>query len=150
MPPPLLPSLPPSSPPSLPPPSLPPSLPPPSPHPRDLKLKTWEAACDWITKNDSRVRVEQQRIAGEDFDVWKWIQEDPPHTEDTMFLNESSKPGPTSSQASVRPDRKKNWYNGTTFDDDAGRSTGRNSRINLPYGSPSPCIRLKNMFEATK
>ena len=92
--------------------------------------------------------MERQRIAGEDFDVWKWIQEDPPQTEDTLFVDEARKAGP--SPVITASARKKNWYNGTTFDDDTGRNTGRNSRINSPYGTPSPCIRLKNMFEAVK
>lgn len=34
----------------------------------------WEKACQWIAENDSRVRVEVQRIAGEDMMVWRWIQ----------------------------------------------------------------------------
>lgn len=90
--------------------------------------------------------MERQRIAGEDFDVWKWIQEDPPPTEDTVFLKDGNKME-SSSVTIVASSRKKNWYNGTTFDDATGRN---NSRINSPYGSPSPCIRLKNMFEAVK
>lgn len=104
--------------------------------------------------------MEQQRIAGEDFDVWKWIQEDPPNTEETIFLNKkeevtirgSSVQGHGTSPSASPPSltRKKNWQKGTTFDDDIGRNTGRNSRINSPYGTPSPCIRLKNMFEAIK
>lgn len=115
-----------------------------TPSERDRKQRTWEEACAWIAKFESRVRVERQRIAGEDFDVWKWIQEDPPPTEETVFLNEGAGTASVHIMASAR---KKNWYNGTTFDDDTGKNT---SRINSPYGSPSQCIRLKNMFEAVK
>ena len=41
----------------------------------------WKKAVDWIAKSDSRVRIESQMIAGEQFDVWKWIQVDSPATE---------------------------------------------------------------------
>lgn len=129
------------------------SLPPITTPPRDRKVKTWDDSCKWIAKYESRVRVEQQRIAGEDFEVWRWIQEDPPQTEEPFHyvtFEEGGRGGTSPSSTNLASTRKKNWYNGTTFDDDAGRSTGRNSRINSPYGSPSQCIRLKNMFEAIK
>ena len=91
--------------------------------------------------------MERQRIAGEDFDVWKWIQEDPPVTEEPLLTKEAMEVMSSTLSSTAR---KKNWYNGTTFDDETGKNTGRNSRINLPYGTPSPCIRLKNMFEPIK
>ncbi len=42
--------------------------------PRGRKKKVWDKACKWIAEHESRVRVEMQRIAGEDFQVWRWIQ----------------------------------------------------------------------------
>ena len=74
-----------------------------------------------------------------------------PHTEEPFSTAElPAKPlvvevGKVSSSS-----REKNWYSGTTFDDDTGRNTGRNNRLNSPHGSPSSCIRLKNMFETVK
>ena len=44
----------------------------------------WDRAVDWIARHESRVRVEEGRIAGEDFTVWRWIQSDPPPTEEPL------------------------------------------------------------------
>ena len=41
----------------------------------------WLKAVEWVAVHESRVRVETRRIAGEDFTVWRWIQDDPPPTE---------------------------------------------------------------------
>ena len=79
--------------------------------------------------------------------MWKWIQDQPPATEEP---DRPGSGGTSVSSPEPQSSRKGYWYSGTTFDDDAGRSTGRNSRINSPYGSLSPCIRLKNMFETVK
>ena len=35
--------------------------------------KIWQKAVDFLNSSDSRVRVETQQIAGEDFEVWRWI-----------------------------------------------------------------------------
>ena len=35
--------------------------------------KVWQKAVDFLNSSDSRVRVETQQIAGEDFEVWRWI-----------------------------------------------------------------------------
>lgn len=35
--------------------------------------KIWQKAVQFLNSSDSRVRVETQRIAGEDFEVWRWI-----------------------------------------------------------------------------
>ena len=35
--------------------------------------KTWQKAVDFLSSSDSRIRVETQRISGEDFEVWRWI-----------------------------------------------------------------------------
>ncbi len=117
---------------------------------RSSKLAVWKKACNYIAKNESRVRVEQQQIAGEEFDVWRWISvEIAANTEepfDTIDHGQKS----SSAKKVVPSSRNKNWYAGTTFDDDSGRNTGHNNWINSPNGSPSECLRLKNMFEYVK
>ena len=50
-------------------------------HYRVRREHIWKKAVEWIATSDSRVRVESQMIAGEQFDVWKWIHPDPPATE---------------------------------------------------------------------
>ena len=41
---------------------------------RKQKKQLWEKSCQWIATHESRVRVENRPIAGEDFQVWRWIQ----------------------------------------------------------------------------
>ena len=41
---------------------------------RAQKQRLWEKSCKWIATHESRVRVETRRMAGEDFEVWMWIQ----------------------------------------------------------------------------
>ena len=33
----------------------------------------WKKAVEFLNSSDSRIRVETQQIAGEDFEVWRWI-----------------------------------------------------------------------------
>ena len=35
--------------------------------------KVWKKAVDFLNSSDSRIRVESQRVAGEDYEVWRWI-----------------------------------------------------------------------------
>jgi membrane protein Man1 len=51
------------------------------PSEREKKQKIWDEAVKMIAMNESRVRVETRRIAGEDFTVWNWIHVEPPPTE---------------------------------------------------------------------
>ena len=48
---------------------------------RQSKEKLWDKAVMWIATNESRVRVETRMISGEQYDVWNWIQPEPPPTE---------------------------------------------------------------------
>ena len=36
--------------------------------------KVWDMAVHFISASESRVRVETQRVSGEDYAVWRWIQ----------------------------------------------------------------------------
>ena len=56
-------------------------------HYRVRREHIWKKAVEWIATSDSRVRVESQMIAGEQFDVWKWIHLDPPATEVKYHAN---------------------------------------------------------------
>lgn len=40
---------------------------------RNQKARAWKKAVDFLSSTDSRIRVETQRISGEDFEVWRWI-----------------------------------------------------------------------------
>lgn len=40
---------------------------------RQRLSKAWTRAVRFLSGNESRIRVESQRIAGEDFEVWRWI-----------------------------------------------------------------------------
>ena len=77
------------------------------------------------------MRVEEGRIAGEDFTVWRWIQSDPPPTEEPP-RSRSGRDG---------------FWQGKVFEE---YPPGMDSRIAPPAGQPSPCIRLKNMFDPVR
>ena len=40
---------------------------------RKEMAKIWQKAVDFVNASDSRIRMETQQIAGEDFEVWRWI-----------------------------------------------------------------------------
>lgn len=40
---------------------------------RKVLSGVWNRAVRFLSANESRIRVESQRIAGEDFEVWRWI-----------------------------------------------------------------------------
>lgn len=107
------------------------------PSERKAKEQLWGKAVDWIACHESRVRVETRRIAGEDFEVWRWIQADPPPTEEPVSL-------PAASSASGRS--QGNWH-GSVFDHYPPEIT---TKVAPPAGTPSLCIRLKNMFEPVR
>ena len=33
----------------------------------------WNDAVDFLSANESRIRVETQKISGEEFEVWRWL-----------------------------------------------------------------------------
>lgn len=110
------------------------------PSERKAKEQLWNKAIYWIASHESRVRVETRRIAGEDFEVWRWIQEDPPPTDVPV-----SKPPPKPPQSSG--DRSHGNWHGSVFDHYPPEIT---TKVAPPTGTPSLCIRLKNMFEPIK
>ena len=104
--------------------------------------KIWEKACQWVAVHESRVRVENQRIAGEDFQVWRWIQVDPPQTEIPWSGGGGDREETTDGGSKYKGD-----WRGTAFED---YPPGIDDKVAPPAGTPSPFIRLKNMFEATR
>ena len=90
------------------------------------------------------MRVENQMIAGQEFEVWRWIQVDPPQTEVPWSTNGE---GDRKEETADRVKSRKGDWLGTAFED---YPPGVDVKVAPPAGSPSPFIRLKNMFEATK
>ena len=90
------------------------------------------------------MRVENRRIAGEDFLVWRWIQEDPPKTEEPSLVASE-----TGASLVVKNDRQKGkeWSPWTAIDH-YGPRVGE--RVAPAIGTPSPFIRLKNMFDTIR
>ncbi|XP_041636742.1 inner nuclear membrane protein Man1 [Cheilinus undulatus] len=88
--------------------------------PQDRKKlrKVWARAESFVSGNESRIRTENQRIGGADFQVWRWIQ--PSLSCDKM----SSLPS-------------KQWQ-GKAFPLD---------RRNSPPNSLTPCLKIRNMFD---
>ncbi len=112
--------------------------------PRKQSDAVWKQACEWISKNESRVRVENRRIAGEDFLVWRWIQEDPPKTEEPVTVTVETK-GPKIALNKGLPNKE--WSRWTALDHYGSRL---GEKIAPPVGIPSPFIRLKNMFDIVR
>ncbi|CAK8689322.1 unnamed protein product [Clavelina lepadiformis] len=88
------------------------------PQERSKKAHAWEKAVQFLSASESRIRVETQRMAGEDFRVWRWIQV-------------------------ISPDRRHQApgrvWQGEAFD------TSRS--INTVTVSPTPCLKIRNMFD---
>lgn len=45
-------------------------------HYRAQKQALWDKAVKFLSANESRIRVETQKIHGEEFAVWRWLQVD--------------------------------------------------------------------------
>lgn len=87
--------------------------------PKDRKkmARVWERAKQFLSASETRIRVETQRISGEDYLVWRWIQAASPAKRHT----------PTS-----------RIWQGEAFDIRA---------INRPMICPTPCLKIRNMFD---
>ncbi|KAI0216329.1 Inner nuclear membrane protein Man1 [Lamellibrachia satsuma] len=93
------------------------------PHVRDMliapadraqKQALWDKAVKFLSANESRIRVETQKIHGEEFAVWRWLQ-----------------PVPNGSRV---------WQ---------GQAFGeyRDTSLNAPPCSSTPCLKIRNMFD---
>lgn len=100
-----------------------------APSERKYNQKIWDRSVDWLATHESRVRVETRQIAGEEFMVWRWIQIDPPPTENPALLE------------------RENFWQGTAH---GHYPPDLSDKIAPPSGQPTQCIRLKNMFETIK
>ncbi|XP_041349806.1 inner nuclear membrane protein Man1-like isoform X2 [Gigantopelta aegis] len=78
-------------------------------------LPIWNKAVKFIEANESRIRLEEQTIQGEEFAVWRWI-----HTS---------------------PNGNKVWQ---------GQAFGEHNESgnNPVLFSPTPCLKIRNMFDA--
>ncbi|KAK2184900.1 hypothetical protein NP493_249g07019 [Ridgeia piscesae] len=99
------------------------------PHVRDMliapaeraqKQATWDKAVKFLSANESRVRVETQKIHGEEFAVWRWLQ-----------VGIVVQPVPNGSRV---------WQ---------GQAFGeyRDTSLNAPPCSSTPCLKIRNMFD---
>ncbi|XP_032810249.2 inner nuclear membrane protein Man1 [Petromyzon marinus] len=99
----------------------------PLPHVRDTLIplqerrrmgRVWRRAVAFIAANESRVRTERQRMAGEDCEVWRWTQA------------AATAPPPGKLPAKI--------WQGKAFHLD---------RRNSPLHSLTPCLKIRNMFD---
>jgi len=79
--------------------------------------KVWKRAVDFIAENDSRIRVETQRVLGQDLEVWRWVQI-------VSSFNSSRNASRT--------------WQGEAFD--------LKKCSNAPTVSPSSCLKIRNVF----
>ncbi|CAH3045951.1 unnamed protein product [Pocillopora meandrina] len=107
----------------------------PIPHVRDMlippterqkKFKAWTRAVRFLSANESRIRVESQRIAGEDFEVWRWIH--------------IATPKPHSPKLSLSGTKGSKYWQGQAFEH-------FQPAVNPPVISPTPCLKIGKMFD---
>ncbi|XP_068718898.1 inner nuclear membrane protein Man1-like [Montipora capricornis] len=107
----------------------------PIPHVRDMLIPpsdrqrligAWNRAVRFLSGNESRIRVESQRIAGEDFEVWRWIQVATPKAHSPKLSRSGNKRG--------------KYWQGQAFEN-------FQSAVNPPVISPTPCLKIRNMFD---
>ncbi|XP_066587930.1 inner nuclear membrane protein Man1 isoform X2 [Prorops nasuta] len=85
----------------------------------------WDKAVKFLDENESRIRREVQRVAGEEFFVWRWLPNN--------NLNISSMQGPTST-------KKAKVWQGQAFETMEGS-------VNSLTCSPTPCLKIRHMFD---
>ena len=116
---------------------LPPFLP--IPHVRDMIIplakrkkmaRIWRKAVAFLNSSDSRVRVETQRIAGEDFDVWRWIG---------VCTPKLKKEKKATNETYLTNDQDKCWQ-GPAFDE-------IEKVVRMPIVTPTPCLKIRYMHE---
>ncbi|XP_071810292.1 inner nuclear membrane protein Man1-like isoform X2 [Asterias amurensis] len=97
---------------------------------RREKQRLWDKAVLFINTHESRVRMETQQIAGEEFLVWRWILPSPVVASFTPMT-----------ELELNPNRVKVWQ-GTAFDN-------LDTAIKTPRYTPTPCLKIRNMFDPT-
>ncbi|XP_015178230.1 PREDICTED: inner nuclear membrane protein Man1 isoform X2 [Polistes dominula] len=95
--------------------------------PKDRKKMSalWEKAVKFLDENESRIRREVQQVAGEEFQVWRWL---PNNT-----LNASSTQSPSLN-------KKSKVWQGQAFETMEGS-------VNSLTCSPTPCLKIRHMFD---
>lgn len=93
------------------------------PHSDRRKLSgVWRKAVEAVG-DDSRLRIETQRVNGQDLLVWKWVQV------------RSACSSPSNASSSTSSPHHRTWQ-GEAFD----------KGVNAPAVSPSSCLKLRNVF----
>lgn len=109
--------------------------------------KTWRKAVDFINRNESRVRTEEQVVQGEPYEVWRWLGspnlnmsgfvESFLYTNLSLFI--SSNKYILNFDSFCRSPRNKSWQ-GQAFETQVG------SVNSLPC-SPTPCLKIRGMVD---
>jgi len=102
------------------------------PRERQRKERAWRKAVDFLSSSDSRIRLENRRIAGEDFDVWRWIGV---MTSEVKIRGASNHLGPE--------EERGRFWQGPAFDK-------LEKVVRLPIITPTPCLKIRYMHEGPK
>merc|ERR1719342_1460275 len=92
---------------------------------RKSKQKIWKKAVDFIANNDSRIRVENPRVSGQDHLVWRWVQ--------VKSLSPNNSISGTNGGGSTT-----RIWQGEAFD--------MKTFTNAPAISPASCLKIRNVF----
>ncbi|XP_011502933.1 PREDICTED: inner nuclear membrane protein Man1 isoform X2 [Ceratosolen solmsi marchali] len=95
--------------------------------PKDRKnlAGLWEKAVKFLDENESRIRREVQLVAGEEFQVWRWL---PSNSTTSNSIGSNSV-----------PKMSKVWQ-GSAFETMEGS-------VNSLACSPTPCLKIRHMFD---
>ncbi|XP_072177866.1 uncharacterized protein [Diadema setosum] len=99
---------------------------------RHKKQHLWQKAVQFLNVNESRVRVETQQVAGEEFAVWRWVQPSP-----AVAVTSFS----PITERDMNPKRAKVWQ-GTAF-------ANLDTAVKASAYSYTPCLKVRNMFDPT-
>jgi len=100
---------------------------------RNSMMTPWYHAVAFVN-SDSRVRMETQRISGEDFDCWRWIA-----AVGTPKLKKETK---VATETHLSNEQDKCWQ-GPAFD-------AIEKVVRVPIVTPTPCLKIRYMHEGSE
>jgi len=144
-----------------------------TPSERAYKKKLWNKVVEFIQNNESRIRLETQFINGEETSVWRWIvpKHDPtlkfPQTASLGIGLANSTMMPAASETTMKPVNRiypnlpsSQPVSSMMTQDSASHHEQNSAQLNGWQGeafnradrlahSPTPCLKIRNMFDAS-
>lgn len=110
------------------------------PKERQSKAALWIQVADYISSNESRIREEMQHISGEEYKVWRWLPTASPSVSQRKSLSPSALPAHLPNLSTTDAENK---WQGQAFEMSDGSPNA------LPTVTPTTCLKIRQMFDAT-